>query len=59
MTCIELHERDRGRVIPPPAENTTTVNSWRAHLALDADTRTKYPAYRALAARLIIVEVES
>ena len=55
---IELHERDRGRVLPAPAEDTTTISSWCAHLALGADTRTKYPAYREVAAQLIVVEVE-
>ena len=59
MTRIELHEKDAGRILPGPTDERTTITAWAAVQTLRADNRTKYPAYRDLAARLIIVEVEA
>lgn len=40
---------------PRNLDNRATISAWHAHLALDADQRTKYPEYRALAEKLRIV----
>lgn len=42
------------RVLPGPVDERATVGAWSAHLAADADLRTKAKPYRALAAQLSI-----
>jgi len=44
------------RVLPPPAGDRATVTAWAAHLACDADLRTKAPVYAELVGRLTIRE---
>lgn len=58
MTVPELHERGAGRVLPAPAEETTTISGYVAHLSLDADRRTRLRHMREIAARLIVVARE-
>lgn len=45
------------RVLPRPTSERATVTAWAAHLACDADLRTKAPVYADLAGRLTIREV--
>ena len=51
---IEVHEAGRGRVLPLPQDERTTIRGWFAHLAFSADLRATVPEYRALAEQLVI-----
>lgn len=44
------------RVLPPPAGDRATVTPWAAHLACNADLRTKAKPYAEVAGRLTINE---
>lgn len=49
-------EADTGaQLLPQCRERTARLNSYDAHLACDADLRTKHEAYRARAARIKII----
>lgn len=52
-----LVEENGAQVLPPPSspDQRRTVSAWFAHLAADADIRTKAPLYRELANTLVVM----
>lgn len=47
------------QVLPPACAEHATVTAWAAHVAMDADQRTKHPEWADLAARLQITGEET
>lgn len=47
------------QVLPAKGDERATTSEWTAHLACDADLRTKAPEYRALARQLVLMEEEA
>lgn len=54
---IAVVEASGAQVLPPAGDPRTTITSWGAHLACDADARARFPKYRAVAEALRIVDV--
>lgn len=55
MPDVRLVESNDAQVLPRVGDQRATVSGHFARLACDADMRTKYPEYRALADRLLAV----
>jgi hypothetical protein len=53
-----LVEPNGAQVLPPVSDSRSLFSAWVAHLAADADMRTKHVEYRAVAGELT-VEVSS
>lgn len=49
-----LTEATGAQILPPVRDERATISAYYAHLAADADQRTKHPEYAALAAGLVI-----
>ena len=47
-----LTEATGAQILPPVNDESATVSAYYAHLAADADQRTKFPEYAALAGAL-------
>jgi len=49
-----VYEESGAQVLPEAHDERATVSGYAAHLAADADVRTKAPVYAALAERLVV-----
>lgn len=54
-TPVLIEAATGAQVMPNVEDERQTVGTWAAHLAVDADMRVKAPAYREIAARLLVV----
>lgn len=54
-TPVLVEAASGAQVMPYVADDRQTVTTYSAHLAADADMRTKFPRYRVLAGDLLAV----
>lgn len=52
--AARLLDANGAQILPPAEDSRATTSAWFAHLAADADMRTKHPEYAALAASLTV-----
>lgn len=61
MSVILVEAATGAQILPRPTvrNDRQTVTEWQAHIAADADMRSKHPAYAEIAGRLNAVEVRA